>query len=90
MYKFGGGRGGGSRVVPVRTGKTAYKGRSTTPLILNISSMWRKVVNFTHIGHFTLGQNPSTHSLGKWPVLSACPDDLEKRKISCPCKGSNP
>jgi len=64
----------------------AYRGSGgISPFILNLGTTWRCVVNFKPRPFY-----PSTHSTGVWVGKCAGLDVLEKRKISCPCRDSNP
>ena len=65
----------------------AYRGkRSTAPLILNLGTRWKYVVNFTIQPLYPPGISHRSHWMGGWVGLTAGLSDLEKkRKISCPC-----
>jgi len=66
--------------VPVYT-MMVYKGsRCTAPLILNLSTRWRWVVNFIHQAATSLGNNHSTYWVRGCRVSKYGMDILDKRK----------
>jgi hypothetical protein len=63
----------------------AYKGSGDTdPLILNLGTIWKKVVNLTSPGSFTPGTH-STGGVGSRVNLN----NSGKKKTSCPRHKSN-
>ena len=67
-------------IVPVHAMK-AYRGNvGIAPLILNLGSIWRSVVDFTPQ---PLGKHSFTHLLGDWGAQILC-ELYRKRKHSLP------
>jgi len=67
-----------------------YKGvRGIAPLIRNVGTRWRWVVNF-RTATLTPRKNPGFYRRWGLVICSAGLDVLEKRKISCPYGDSNP
>jgi hypothetical protein len=63
----------------------AYRdSRGIAPVILNLDTRWRCVLNLP------LGENLGTYYIGVWVDRGAGLDDLKKRKLSCSCLDSNP
>jgi hypothetical protein len=48
------------------------------------------MVSFMSQSLYAQGKNPSTHFIGGWVGPRADLDAVKQRKISCPCKKSNP
>jgi hypothetical protein len=65
------------------------RSRGLTPLILNLGTRCRWVVNFT-LRPFYPWEGSITHWIAGLVRLRASMDVLEKRKISCPYWDSNP
>jgi hypothetical protein len=60
-------------------------------LILNLSTRWGWVVSVTPRPRFTPGEKtPGTHWIAGWVGPRAGLDARARRKILCPCRGSNP
>jgi hypothetical protein len=60
-------------------------------LILNLGTRWGWVVSVTPRPRFTPGERiPGTHWIGDWVGPRAGLDAEARRKIFCPCRGSNP
>jgi hypothetical protein len=60
-------------------------------LILNLGTRWGWVVSITPQPRFIPGERtPGTHWTGGWVGPRACLDAGARRKILCPCRGSNP
>jgi hypothetical protein len=60
-------------------------------LIRNVGTRWGWVVSFTPRPHFTPGERtPGIHCTGGWVCPRAGLDAEARRKILCPCRGSNP
>ena len=64
--------------------------RGIAPLILNLSTRYICVVNFTPWPLYLREVNPVTHRTGGWVGHRASLDDFETRKISWPCWDMNP
>jgi hypothetical protein len=57
---------------------------------LTSATIWGWVVSVTPRPRFTPGERtPGTHWRGGWVGLRACLDAGARRKILCPCRGSN-
>jgi len=64
----------------------AYKGSGEIdPLILNLGTIWKKVVNLTSPESFTTGTHSTEGGVGSRVNL----DNLGRRKTSCPRHKSN-
>ena len=69
----------------------AYRvSRGTAPLVLNLGTRWRQVVNFTSESLYPRKRTPGTHQREGWMGPRAGLDVSEKRKICYPCPESNP
>jgi hypothetical protein len=64
--------------------------RGVAPLILNLSTRWRWVVNFTPWPLYLRERTPGTYLIEGCVGPRVVLDVLDKRKISCPCGDSNP
>jgi len=70
---------GNYQVVTVHTLKVYRGSRGTDPLILNFSSEWSQVSNFTLLPLYLWGKNPDTHWIGDLVGLRASLGVLEKQ-----------
>jgi hypothetical protein len=60
-------------------------------LILHLDTRWGRVVSVTPRPRFTPGERtPGTHWTGGWVGPRAGLNAGARRKILCPCRGSNP
>jgi hypothetical protein len=60
-------------------------------LILNLGTRWGWVISIMPRPRFTPGERtPGTHWIGGWVGPRAGLDAEARRKILCPCRGSNP
>jgi hypothetical protein len=60
-------------------------------LILNLGTRWGWVVSVAPLPRFTPGgRTPGTNWIGDWVGPRAGLDAGARRKIPCPCQGSNP
>ena len=69
------------KVVPVFVMKAPLGSRSMTPLILNLRTRWRSVLNFTPRKLFPTGGKHDANWIGSWVGPRADPDPLDKRWI---------
>jgi hypothetical protein len=78
------------KVIPLHA-MEAHGGREVQLLlILNLGTRWGWVVSVTPWPRFTPGERtPSTHWIGGWVGPRAGLDAGARRKILCPCQGSN-
>jgi 8-oxo-dGTP pyrophosphatase MutT (NUDIX family) len=67
----------------------AYRSTGIAPLILNLRTRWRWVVNFTP-GPLYPKENAGTHWLRSWVGPIAGLDLFEEEEIHCPWQDSNP
>ena len=68
--------------------KTHKRSRGIAPLILNLTTRGRWVVNFTPRVTLHPGKNPGTHRKWGWVGHTAGLDVWEKKKFSCAFPGS--
>jgi hypothetical protein len=61
-----------------------------TSIILNLGTRWRRIVSVTPRPLYPGERNPGTHWIGGWVGSKVGLDAVEKRKISYPCRESNP
>jgi hypothetical protein len=76
---------GKGKVSTVNATKVDSRWRRTAPLILNLRTIWRWVVNFTSRTLY-----PGTHWMWGWLGPTAGLKVFQNRKISCPCRDTNP
>jgi hypothetical protein len=63
---------------------------SIAPLILNLNTRWRWVVNFTLRPLYPRRKNPGTHWIGSWVGLRVGLDAVANKGNPCTCRESNP
>jgi hypothetical protein len=57
---------------------------------LVLGTWWRWALNFTPRPHYSRGKIPVTHWTGSWVGPRAGLGAVDMRKISCPCRKTNP